>query len=251
MPQRENEEIYRANLKIYTKIYRVPKSFYYRLKDNIYNLLNLNAELGLPVNITLLFRSPLTMKETLSLPDYQPLKDFPHKVEFNLDFDSWRGNIKQEDLLPGMKLRPLSKLKKEPCYWLYDGPIIFADGKVGLCGCRDFNADSELIIGHILEASLLDLWQSWKTKGLRNRFWKGDFPLICRQCTTYADLTFYRTQEGLKRAEFLNEEITNLLNNAGQGFLSFGKDLKINEGFSRECLNIFNTLGIFKQNISD
>ena len=54
-----------------------------------------------------------------------------------------------------------------------------------------------------------------------------------------------------KRAEFLNEEITNLLNNAGQGFLSFGKDLKINEGFSKECLNIFNTLDIFKQNISD
>ena len=54
-----------------------------------------------------------------------------------------------------------------------------------------------------------------------------------------------------KRAEKLNSEIANLLNNAGQGFLSFGKDLKIDESFSKECLSIFNTLNIFEQNISD
>jgi len=54
-----------------------------------------------------------------------------------------------------------------------------------------------------------------------------------------------------KRAEKLNSEIANLLNNAGQGFLSFGKDLKIDESFSKECLSIFNTLNIFEQNIAD
>ncbi|PRX27984.1 two-component system chemotaxis sensor kinase CheA [Orenia metallireducens] len=35
-------------------------------------------------------------------------------------------------------------------------------------------------------------------------------------------------------------DIRNLLNNVGQGFLSFGKSLTINEEYSRECLNIFN-----------
>ncbi len=54
-----------------------------------------------------------------------------------------------------------------------------------------------------------------------------------------------------KRAELLNEEVTNLLNNAGQGFLSFGADLKIDESFSKECLNIFNSVDLFEQNISD
>ena len=54
-----------------------------------------------------------------------------------------------------------------------------------------------------------------------------------------------------KRAESLNEEISNLLNNAGQGFLSFSADMKIDESFSKECSNIFNKVDIFKENISN
>jgi len=54
-----------------------------------------------------------------------------------------------------------------------------------------------------------------------------------------------------KRAELLNNEIINLLDNAGQGFLSFGKDFKLNQGFSKECLNIFNKIDIFNENISE
>ncbi len=54
-----------------------------------------------------------------------------------------------------------------------------------------------------------------------------------------------------KRAEALNEEVTNLLNNAGEGFLSFDKSFKISESFSKECLNIFNTVDISEQNISE
>lgn len=36
------------------------------------------------------------------------------------------------------------------------------------------------------------------------------------------------------------DQIATLLDNSGQGFLSFGPDLMVNEGYSRECLNIFN-----------
>lgn len=36
------------------------------------------------------------------------------------------------------------------------------------------------------------------------------------------------------------ESIQNLLNNAGQGFLSFGIDLKVNKDYSFECIRIFN-----------
>ena len=80
---------------LYKKIFR--NENYPRLKEGIHALLKTNAELGQPVRIKLAFRSNLTMKQTLELPDYQPLKSFPHDVEFNSDFDTWTGEIKQKE----------------------------------------------------------------------------------------------------------------------------------------------------------
>jgi len=188
---------------LYKLIYR--SSDYRRMRDNVIELLEKNLKTGKRVQIKILFRSNLSMEKTLMLPDYKKIKHLPHKVEFNTDFDAWLGNIKPEGLLKGMHLRPLSRMEKEPCYWLYDGPIVFVDGKVGLCGCRDFNADSQLIIGNIMENSLLDLWQSEATESLRQRFYKGDFPDICKRCTAYANLDFYRSRRGTLRANLVNE----------------------------------------------
>lgn len=63
-----------------------------------------------------------------------------------------------------------------------------------------------------------------------------------------------------KKIESLNEHLNDLLNSAGQGFLSFTNDLKCETGFSKECLKILKhdnlvTLDIseilFKNNDSD
>jgi len=54
-----------------------------------------------------------------------------------------------------------------------------------------------------------------------------------------------------KEVETLNLEVNNLLNNAGQGFLSFDQDMKIKKSFSKECLNIFKCDDIYKKNISE
>jgi pyruvate-formate lyase-activating enzyme len=188
---------------LYKLIYR--NEDYIRMRNNVIKLLEKKLEIDNPVEIKILFRSSLSMKKTLNLADYKMIKQLPHKVEFNTDFDTWLGNIKQKDLIPDMHLRPLSRLEKEPCYWLYDGPIIFADGKVGLCGCRDFNADSELIIGNISEDFLLDLWHSEKVSRLRQRFWDGDFPGICTSCSAYANLDYYRSKRGSLRAGLVNK----------------------------------------------
>lgn len=188
---------------IYKLIYNSKE--YQRVRRNVTELIKKNLEVGKSIRIKLSFRSNLSMKETLELPDYQSIRYLPHEVEFNTDFDTWIGNIRQKDLLNGMYIRSPSKLEKEPCYWFYDGPMIFVDGKVGLCGCRDFNADSELIIGNILESSLLDLWQSEATHKLRGRFRKGDFPEICLKCTAYANLDLYRLKRGSIRAKLINE----------------------------------------------
>lgn len=187
----------------YKKIYR--NEDYNRMRHNIYNLLKLNKELGEPVEIILSFRSNLTMKKTFALPDYQTLRRYPHKVEFILDFDDWSGLIKQEDLLDGMYLGPPIEQKNEPCFWFYHGPVIYVDGKIGLCGCRDLNANSELIVGDIKTDRLIDVWQSNKVKELRKRFYRGDIPEICKKCTNYGNLNFYRTKEGNERRYFISK----------------------------------------------
>ena len=54
-----------------------------------------------------------------------------------------------------------------------------------------------------------------------------------------------------KKIEELNSKIKNLLDSAGQGFLSFDKNMKIDEGFSKECLAIFDKNNITDDNISE
>jgi two-component system chemotaxis sensor kinase CheA len=53
-----------------------------------------------------------------------------------------------------------------------------------------------------------------------------------------------------KEVEELHKKVNDLLNNAGQGFLSFDKNLKIEGGYSKQCLNIFKQEDIKDKNIS-
>ena len=54
-----------------------------------------------------------------------------------------------------------------------------------------------------------------------------------------------------KALTILNNQVNDLLNNAGQGFLSFDKNMKISESFSKECLSIFNLENIYNKNINE
>ena len=197
--------------KLYEKIYR--NKSYKKVIRNVRMLLEKNVEAGCPVDVVIAFRSNLSMKETIALPDYKEIEKLPHRVEFNTDFDTWRGEIKEDDLLPGMHLRPLSELEPEPCYWFYDGPIVFVDGSVGLCGCRDFNANSELVIGNIKDRSLLEIWQSQEVKDLRERFRGEKFPVICQTCSTYSNLDMYRRKPGVDRTSQIISRFESKLQN--------------------------------------
>ena len=54
-----------------------------------------------------------------------------------------------------------------------------------------------------------------------------------------------------KKAQELISQINNLLNNVNQGFLSFGSDLKIDSGYSKESLRILNIDSLVDKNIVD
>jgi len=54
-----------------------------------------------------------------------------------------------------------------------------------------------------------------------------------------------------KEVEELHDQVNTLLNNAGEGFLSFDKNLKCESGFSKACLDIFNVDDITGKDISE
>lgn len=53
------------------------------------------------------------------------------------------------------------------------------------------------------------------------------------------------------RAEELHKSVNNLLNNANEGFLSFGEDLLIKQGYSKKSLEILSQSYLFEKDISE
>ncbi|MDH5231433.1 MAG: SPASM domain-containing protein [Gammaproteobacteria bacterium] len=97
--------------------------------------------------------------------------------------DDWSGFVKLPDYL---KKRPLYPRYFRPCKMLYGSMIVYSNGKVGVCSCRDFNADSELILGHITENTLDELWNGEQLKNLRKNWrLKNQVPNICKTCRHY------------------------------------------------------------------
>lgn len=173
---------------------------YERVVRNTGLILEKNSRKQNPMKITISFRTNLSIRETLGMPDYRKIVHLPHKVFFNKDYDTWNGLIRKEDLLSGMSLRPPCRLEKEPCLMMYDSPMVFADGSVGLCRLKDFDANPELNIGNIMDGHLLDIWRSAKARELRNRFREGDWPAFCSKCTNYCNLDMFRRASGMDRA---------------------------------------------------
>jgi radical SAM protein with 4Fe4S-binding SPASM domain len=97
--------------------------------------------------------------------------------------DDWSGAVK---LSPYLKKRPLYPRAFRLCRILYTSLIIFSNGNIGCCSCRDFEADSELILGNAREATLKEIWQGKKIYRIRNDWRKRNkIPAICKSCSHY------------------------------------------------------------------
>ena len=68
---------------------------------------------------------------------------------------------------------------KRPCVWLWRGPTVLWDGRVSAC-CRNYCG--ELIMGHIDNSSLTDIWESSGYQSLREAHIRGEPPQRCRGC---------------------------------------------------------------------
>jgi radical SAM protein with 4Fe4S-binding SPASM domain len=97
--------------------------------------------------------------------------------------DDWLGAVK---LPPYLKKRPLYPRAFRPCGQLFGGLIVYSNGNVGACNCRDFEANSELTLGNVKDASLSEMWDGEKLAHLRSD-WKrkNKVPEICKTCSHY------------------------------------------------------------------
>jgi len=70
-----------------------------------------------------------------------------------------------------------------PCRSVFDGLVVFSDGRVGTGCC--FDADAELVVGHFPEQSLLEIWRGEPLKKLaetHNSGKRADLRL-CKGCS--------------------------------------------------------------------
>ncbi|MEJ2210238.1 MAG: radical SAM protein [Anaerolineae bacterium] len=176
----------------YARIFRVDR--WDDVRQGILHLLRENESSGGRVRICLALRSDVPIWESLRTPAYREMARYRFDLEFNIrHFDNWSGRIQQEDLSGTMRLRDLPQ-KREPCSVLYRALKILSNGDVTLCGCRDLNGDSELVLGNIRDRSLSDMWRDPRVEEIRSGFYLSRYPEICRDCSMYEGLAYFREQ---------------------------------------------------------
>ena len=185
--------------KSYEKVYGVDR--FNEVYKGIVNSYKVNRDLGKPVKISISLRTYKSINEVMKEPAYKEINRLVDSIDYQYNFDSWNGMIRQSDLLGFMKLRELEQ-KSEPCSILYAGLSVFWNGDVTVCGCRDLNGDSELVLGNIMKSSLIDLWRGEKLKKIRQGFLEGEIPDICKNCSHYESVknlkTFHFRREARK-----------------------------------------------------
>ena len=79
---------------------------------------------------------------------------------------------------------------------LYGGISIQSDGTATLCGCRDVDGDSELVVGNITDSSLMELYRAERVTAIRQNWLNGrKVPDICQGCRHYNPYTYNLLKE--------------------------------------------------------
>lgn len=128
-------------------------------------------------------------EEVVAHKDYQLIKklsgrDLDENVKKrSLYVDDWQGAVSLPSYL---KKRPLLPRAKLPCPLLHNTLMVFSNGNIGACACRDYNADSELVLGNISDISLDQAWNGKKLQTIWDDWRSGKHvPKICKSCRHY------------------------------------------------------------------
>lgn len=178
---------------MYRRVYRSRE--YRRMFRNVLAFAHANLAAGSPVEFFVDMRTDRSTQETLSFQDYQTLAELigPEHIGLKFRYDNWAGKITQDQLTGSMRLRshfnPL-RPRISPCAELYTGPMVYWDGRVGACGCRDVDA-SELIVGDANVTNIVDIWLGDEVAQLREEFATAKGKAICKTCTHFSPVSIF------------------------------------------------------------
>jgi len=134
----------------------------------------------------------------MKFPDFKKIASYRCKIIFTYFYDDWGGVVRQDDLQNEMRLLPPIN-KNGPCKLLAFYPKVLVNGTITACGCRDYNGDSELILGNIKENSLFEIWSNGKLVNIYNRFKNKNYPDICKNCNQYRSIKYYFSSKSGRR----------------------------------------------------
>jgi len=173
----------------YLEFFGVDK--YEPMLSNLVTLIKENKKRGEPLELYIGIKpSDEPIEDVLNHPDFQMINSMVDqdlvataKDEQGVYVDDWLGAV---TLPPYLKKRPLYPRAFRPCRLLYSGLMVYSNGNVGACSCRDFEASSELILGNVANETLDEMWEGKKLAGLRSAWLtKNQVPDICKSCRHY------------------------------------------------------------------
>ena len=180
-----------AGPKSYQKFFGV--DLYDKMIRNLETLLVRNKELGNPMQVSFSLK-PIdeTYENIIQHPDFIRISKL---TDINLSklahdsltvvLDDWAGAVDLPEYLKARlgRLQPRAFL---PCRLLYQSLAVSSNGNVSPCTCRDYESNSELIIGNLKQDGLMDLWNGEKLRTLRENWSKNNqVPPTCKTCRYY------------------------------------------------------------------
>jgi MoaA/NifB/PqqE/SkfB family radical SAM enzyme len=101
-------------------------------------------------------------------------------------YNNWGNTMKGE--LPGNAQYTPERFNAAPCMFLIMAMMVFWDGRVSACACCDFDAASELHLGHIEYGHLIDFYNHTANQRIWDRHQHGDLPSFCNYCSFHNPL---------------------------------------------------------------
>jgi Iron-sulfur cluster-binding domain/Radical SAM superfamily len=171
----------------YREFFGVDK--YDQMLANLIALLTENNRRGNPILVDIRIKpTNEPVQNMLDHPDFKRIgaltsQDLVKDIDRDFFVDDWSGAVQ----LPAyLHLPPLLPRAFRPCCHLYEGLEVYSNGKIGLCLCRDYEATSELIVGHVASDEIGQVWNGPKVQQVRSDWArKNKIPGICKDCRLY------------------------------------------------------------------
>ena len=181
-----NEEEYKIIFR--TNLYKISI-------EGIYELLKKHKKKDSSLLVRLNLRGRKSLSAINEEPDFikyvKPFLSNKVTMDVTKKYDNWGGLIKQDDLPIGMQLaKDVKNENQGVCLRLFK-VMFLSNGDVKLCGCRcKETIFDDLVVGNIYKDSLEAIWFNEHVYELRNKFFRGEYPDICVNCTHYKKLSY-------------------------------------------------------------